>query len=90
MIVLPRWAEIASRSLAAILGGYALAATVAAGCAVLLPGGRAEAALAGMLVGFAVYAGVAIWVFAAASSWRGWGGLLVVLLPLVLAVWVAR
>lgn len=88
-MLLPRWAEIASRSLAAIVGGYALAAVAAAGCAVLLPGGRAEAALAGMLAGFAVYAGAAIWVFAAASSWRGWGGLLAVLLPLALAVWLA-
>jgi hypothetical protein len=85
---LPRWAKIVSRSLAAIVGGYGLAAAAAMACAAFLPGGRAEAALTGLLLSFAVYAGAAIWVFAAASSWRGWAGLLAVLAPLALALWM--
>ena len=69
-------AGIAARSLAAIAGGYGLAALTAAACAATLPGPRVEAVLAGMLASFLVHAGAAIWAFAARSAWRGWAGLL--------------
>ncbi|KAA5609091.1 DUF3649 domain-containing protein [Rhodovastum atsumiense] len=89
-MTLPRRAEILSRCVAAILGGYALAATLAAACAAFLPLPRAEATLAGMLASFAVHAGAVIWVFAAASSWQGWAGLLGLTAPLLLLLLVLR
>ncbi|MFC7689281.1 DUF3649 domain-containing protein [Paeniroseomonas aquatica] len=64
----PRWLGILSRCIAAVLGGYLLAALVAIGCALWLGPPRAEAVLVGMLLSFAVHAGAVIWVFAARSA----------------------
>ncbi len=72
-----------SRIVAALLGGYGLAA-LASVAAVALPISRSEAVLTGMLTSFAIYAGAVIWTFAARSAWRAWGGLLVVALPLAI------
>lgn len=77
-----RPAAIVSRTAAAILGGYALAALAAICCAAILPGSRMEATLAGMLASFLVHAGAVLWVFAARSAWRGWAGLAAAALPM--------
>lgn len=69
-----RWA-VASRALAAIVGGYVLSALCATALALWLPLARAEAVTAGALVSFAVYAGAVVWVFAARSAGRAWAGL---------------
>lgn len=79
-------APLVSRIIAAIFGGYALAA-LSSVAAVALPMDAAQAVLAGMLASFAVYAGAVIWVFAVRSAWRSWTGLLVAALPLLLAAW---
>lgn len=68
---LSRWSRVA----AAVLGGYLLASAWAVFCSVVLPG-RAEAALAGMQLGFVVYVGAAIWAFSPVSLGRVWLGLL--------------
>jgi hypothetical protein len=81
-------ASLISRLLAAIAGGYALAALVSV-AALALPIGKPQAVLAGMLVSFAVYAGAVIWVFAARSARRAWAGLLLAALPLLAAAWPA-
>ena len=78
----PRWLGILSRCVAAVLGGYLLAALVAIGCALWLGPPRAEAVLVGMLLSFAVHAGAVIWVFAARSARRAWAGLAVPTLAL--------
>lgn len=86
-----RWAALASRVVAAVLGGYALAA-LASVAAVALPLPAAEAVLTGMLVSFLVYACAVIWVFAVRNAYRAWGGLLLAalaLLPFALKVWQA-
>lgn len=81
---------IAARVLAAILGGYGLAALWAAASAVALPMPREEAVLGGLLLGFLVHAGAAIWVFAARSAARATAGLLLAAVPPGLAVlWAA-
>ena len=70
------WSErlgIVSRALAAIVGGYALAALCSV--ALPLPLARSEAVTWGMLASFAVYAGAALWAFAASTAARAWGGL---------------
>lgn len=77
-----------SRIVAAIAGGYALAALVSV-AALALPISRPQAVLTGMLASFAVYAGAVVWVFAVRSAARAWTGLLVVAVPLLLAAWYA-
>ncbi len=66
---------VASRALAAIFGGYLLAALVTALLSVGLPLARAEAVLSATLLSFAIYACAVLWVFAAGSAWRAWLGL---------------
>ena len=76
---------VASRALAAIVGGYVLSALVATVSAIYFPGTRAEAAIFGMLVSFVIYTLAVMWVFAVRSAWRAWIGLGVAALPLWLA-----
>lgn len=73
------WGAIFSRVLAALLGGYALAALLASALALALPwmglGTRAEGVQAAGLLSFALYTGAAIWAFSAGSATRAWLGL---------------
>ncbi|KIZ39118.1 MULTISPECIES: DUF3649 domain-containing protein [Rhodopseudomonas] len=79
-----------SRIVAALVGGYALAALVSV-AVLALPIGRPQAVLVGQLASFAVYAGAVIWVFAVRSAAKAWTGLVVVVLALLpLAWWGAR
>jgi hypothetical protein len=64
------------RIAAAVLGGYALAASVAVFLAAVLPAGRAEAVVGGMQWSFAAYAAAVIWAFSPVSLLRVWIGLL--------------
>lgn len=72
---------VASRALAALLGGYLLAAAVAAACAVHLPTllgtARSEATVGGAMLAFCVYALGFMTAFACRSAWRAWGWTLV-------------
>lgn len=82
-----RWG-VASRALAAIFGGYSLAHAVPILLAALLPLARADAVLLAIQLSFAVYAGAALWAFAARSAWSAWKGLLVPTALCGLAAWV--
>ena len=84
----PRVAALVSRIVAALLGGYALAALTSL-AALALPIDKAQGVLTGMLLSFVVYAGAVVWVFAARSALRAWAGLLIAALPLLLASWSA-
>jgi hypothetical protein len=77
---------VASRAIAAIVGGYALSALFATFCAIYYPSTRAEAAIFGMLASFAVYTGAVMWVFAVRTASRAWLGLILPSIPLALAV----
>lgn len=72
-----RW-QVGARVLTAIFGGYALtalaSARLAALCALFMA--RADAALTGMLLSFALYAAIIIWTFSAATLWRTWAAML--------------
>lgn len=74
-----RWPGIASRVLAASVGGYAVAALVSSALTLALVrmGGaaRADAVVWASVCSFALYTGVAIGVFAARSAGRAWAGL---------------
>lgn len=80
----PRWGVL-SRTLAAILGGYALASVSAVFCAVALPTARGQAVLTGMLVAIVVAACAALWAFATRTALRAWLGILVPTLVLAAA-----
>ena len=84
------WATgpLVSRIVAAILGGYGLAALTSI-AALALPMPVTEAVFTGLLASFAVYAGAVVWVFAVRSATRAWAGLIVVAMPLALAAWWA-
>lgn len=93
----PVWPErlgIASRAIAAILGGYALAALASVALALTLPAAfgvpRAEAVTWGMLLSFAVYAAAAMWAFAASNAMRAWAGLALAALLLGLPALMQR
>lgn len=75
-----------SRILAALFGGYALAA-LGSVAVLALPMSKSQAVLTGMLASFAIYAGAVIWVFAVRSALKAWLGLIVVAAPLALAAW---
>lgn len=79
-------AGVASRAIAAIGGGYAMAALSTAVLALLLPLTKADAVMASTMLSFTVYACAVIWVFAAPTALRAWIGLVLpaILLGLVL------
>lgn len=79
-------APLVSRIVAAVFGGYALAALTSV-AALALPISKPQAVLAGMLASFLIYAGAVIWVFAARSARRAWAGLLAAAMPLLAAAW---
>ncbi len=70
---------VASRVLAAAVGGYALAWLATAVLSLLLPrvssASRAEAVLTATMLSFALYTVAVIWVFSARSATRAWAGL---------------
>ncbi|MFT3690960.1 DUF3649 domain-containing protein [Paenirhodobacter sp.] len=76
---------VASRIVAALFGGYALAALTSV-AALALPMRGTEAVFTGMLLSFLVYAGAVVWVFAVRSARRAWAGLALAGLGLC-AVW---
>ena len=85
---------VTSRVVAAVLGGYIVAAlaSVSLSLWVLMP--RADAVVTGMMTSFLAYLGAVIWCFACRSAWRAWFGLIVASLILgavaALAYWVGR
>lgn len=75
------WLPLVSRILAALFGGYALAALCSIAALALPIDGR-QAVFSGMLASFLLYAGAVVWVFAVRSAWRAWLGLVIAALPL--------
>jgi hypothetical protein len=75
-----------SRIVAAVLGGYAVAALVSV-AALALPISTPQAVVTGQLASFVVYAGAVIWVFAARSALRAWAGLVIVAAALASLAW---
>ncbi|WP_240651454.1 MULTISPECIES: DUF3649 domain-containing protein [unclassified Variovorax] len=73
---------VASRAIAAIAGGYGVAALSSVVLALCLPAvfgmTRSEATMTGLLASFAIFALAVMWVFAARTALRAWSGLAVV------------
>jgi hypothetical protein len=70
------WVQVLSRALAAIFGGYALAASFTAFLSLALPMHRSQSVLTGMLLGIVLYACAAMWAFATRTALRAWVGIL--------------
>ena len=68
---------VAARTLAALVGGYALASLAAALLGLMLPMARADAVMTGTMVALVVFPCAVMWSFAARSAARAWAGLLV-------------
>ncbi len=90
----PRWVDrlgVASRVLAACVGGYAVASLLASVLALAAQrlGGwsRADGVLLATLLSFAVYAAIALGVFCARSAGRAWLGLGVAAAPCLGLLW---
>jgi len=66
---------IASRVVAAILGGYIFASIVALLLARILPVPAADALMVALLMSFLLYALAVLWVFAARTASLAWLGL---------------
>ncbi|KDN97378.1 DUF3649 domain-containing protein [Pseudomonas donghuensis] len=83
---------VTSRSLAAVFGGYLLAAMASICITLLLPVPRAEAVISGMMLSFLFYLVAFLWCFACRSAWQAWLGVLVPSLVLAmisgLAYWM--
>lgn len=79
---------VASRVIAAILGGYALTSLATFALARLLPLSKSEASMTATLLSFFIYACVVIWAFAARSAWRAWGSLVAAAFVLGAALWL--
>ena len=75
-----------SRIVAALFGGYALAA-LSSVAVIALPLSKPQAVLTGMLASFAIYAGTVIWVFAVRSALKAWAGLIIVATALLPLAW---
>jgi len=75
-----------ARLVAALLGGYALAALVSV-AALALPISKPQAVLTGQLASFAVYTAAVIWVFAVRSAWKAWAGIVIVAAALAPLAW---
>jgi hypothetical protein len=75
-----------SRIIAALFGGYALAA-LSSVAVLALPMSKPQAVLTGMLASFAIYAGAAIWVFAVRSALKAWAGLIIMAAALLPLAW---
>jgi hypothetical protein len=82
--------DVVSRVVAAIGGGYLLAAAATALLAVLLPTQRAEAVITATLLSFLTYASAVLWVFSTRSALRAWVGILMTTVLLAAALWLYR
>lgn len=66
-----RW-NVASRTVLAVAGGYAIAAMATASLSLALPLPRAQAVMAATLFSFALYCALIIWAYSAGTARRAW------------------
>lgn len=81
---------ICFRLLAAAVGGYVLAQTVAIYIGLALPIPKAEAVMTGFMLSFILHLAAILWVFAAQTAWRAWLGLLLPSALFTAGSWVLR
>jgi len=78
---------VSARTVAALGGGYALAAFFTTTVALLARAPREEAAYLGAVPSFLVFAGAIVWAFAARTVLRAWLGIALPTLALAALTW---
>jgi len=81
---------VASRVLAATLGGYVLTAASTRLLSLVWPAPPAQAVMWASMLSFAIWAVAVLWVFAARSAWRAWWSLTAAMALVALAEWLLR
>ena len=79
---------VASRTVAAVFGGYALAACATTALALWLPAAPATAVITANLLSFLIYTVAVLWAFATRSAARAWAGIVVPALLLAALAWL--
>ncbi len=79
---------VASRTLAAVFGGYALAASATTALALWLPTAPATAVITANLLSFLIYTVAVLWAFATRSAARAWLGIVAPTLGLAALAWL--
>lgn len=82
--------SVASRALAAIVGGYALTALATFALALFLPLSKAEASMTATLLSFLIYTCAVLWVFATRTALRAWAGIILPMVVLGGLVWLQK
>jgi len=82
--------SIATRVVAATVGGYMLSSLAIAVLALLIPSEPSEAALAATMLSFAIYAAIALSVFAIRSVWRMAACMVAAIAILEATLWAAQ
>lgn len=82
-------ASLWSRIVAGIAGSFVTASAVVIALPVFTRGHKVDAVTTASMVGFAVWTGAVIWVFAARTATRAWLGLMATTLACVSVVWLA-
>lgn len=83
-----RTGPLVARIIAALLGGYGVAALFSV-AVLALPISKTQAVLTGQLASSLIYAGAVIWVFAVRRALTAWIGLLIVAAVLAPLAWSA-
>ena len=68
------WVQILSRTLAAVIGGYAFTYAFTAALARLLPLDDVDSVIVAGLLSFVIYTFAILWAFAARHQWSAWMG----------------
>ncbi|WP_370211748.1 DUF3649 domain-containing protein [Alloalcanivorax venustensis] len=79
---------VASRTLVAVFGGYALAACATTALALWLPAAPATAVITANLLSFLIYTVAVLWAFATRSAARAWVGIMMPALVLAALAWL--
>lgn len=66
---------VTSRILAALFGGYLIAALTSLCISQWVPLSRGDAVVTGMMLSFLAYLLAVIWCFACRTAWRAWAGI---------------
>ena len=81
------WVQILSRTLAAVIGGYAFTYAFTAALARLLPLDDVDSVIVAGLLSFVIYTFAILWAFAARHQWSAWMGTALALPLAVIGFW---
>ncbi|MES2869111.1 MAG: iron transporter [Pseudomonadota bacterium] len=81
------WVPILSRTVAALIGGYAFTYAFTAALARLLPLDNVDSLIVASLLSFVIYTFAILWAFAARRQWSAWMGAVLAVPLAVIGFW---